>query len=246
MKSILGAILLAMSAVSIGCNWGASQGPGIASTSSDESIPGKIEDTFSLDLPSAKLKQGETATLPIAIVRGKNFNEDVSIRFGELPKGVTIKPDNPTIMHGDDMEEKLEVKAADDATVGDFTVNVIGHPRMGADVSSELKINVAILAPKDAANSTVEAVKAKRDEFILATQKMLEDLDAKCVALKERAAKAEGDAKKDLDTKVGQINEKRDAAIKKFEELKSAGDEHWETIKDAVGNAFDEMKKILE
>jgi hypothetical protein len=45
-------------------------------------------------------------------------------------------------MHGD-TEAKVTLKATADASLGDFTVKVTGHPTKGRDATNELKITVA-------------------------------------------------------------------------------------------------------
>ena len=98
----------------------------------------------------------------------------------------------------------------------------------------------------DAADATAAAAKAKRDEFVVAMQKKLEDLDSKYKVLEMRAAEAKGDAKKDLDEKVKVAKAKRDAAGKKLEEVKNASHDRWEKVKDGVENAYDDLKKIFD
>lgn len=39
---------------------------------------------------------------------------------------------------------------------------------------------------------------------------------------------------------------KRDAAAKKLDELKDAGVNRWEKVKDGVGSAFNDLKKVFE
>jgi hypothetical protein len=39
-----------------------------------------------------------------------------------------------------DMEAKINLKVADDAALGDFTVKVTGHPTSGADATNEFKM----------------------------------------------------------------------------------------------------------
>ena len=90
------------------------------------------------------------------------------------------------------------------------------------------------------------AAKAKRDEYVSEMHKQLEGLDAKYEELKARAAKAEGQAKKDLEKKVGEAKVKRDAAARKLDELKVAAPDRWEKVKEEVGNAFDDLKKLFE
>jgi len=99
---------------------------------------------------------------------------------------------------------------------------------------------------KDAVDATVEAAKAKRDEYARDMSKQLDDLNAKYAALKDRADKATGAEKKDLEKKLEEAKVKRDAATQKLEELKQAGADRWEKVKDGVGSAFDDLKKVLE
>ena len=101
------------------------------------------ENTFRLDAPNlaVTIKQGETKEVTIGISRATNFQEDVTLEFGELPKGVTIEPADPMIKAGD-KEVKINVKADAEAALNDFTIKVIGHPTKGADATTELKLTV--------------------------------------------------------------------------------------------------------
>jgi len=112
-------------------------------TEPNRPVVGTADDTFTLSMPTlgTNIKQGETKAVTIGIRRGKNFGEDVSLKFDNLPKGVTIEPANPTIKAGDP-EAKVSVKAADDAALGDFNVKVTGHPAKGADAHNDWKITV--------------------------------------------------------------------------------------------------------
>jgi hypothetical protein len=74
----------------------------------------------------------------------------------------------------------------------------------------------------------------------------LDDLNGKFDKLKSRAAEAEGLAKKDLEKKLDEAKVKRDAAAKKLSELKEASLDRWEKIKEGVGTAFDDLKKIFD
>jgi hypothetical protein len=125
-----------------GCNSKSTPGgPGTTNPSNKKPIVGEAEDTFTLDVPSTTLKQGETKTITISIKRGKNIGEDVSLKVTDMPKGVTLEPAAPSIKSGD-TEAKVTFKAADDAAVGVFTPKVTGHPTKGSDATTEFKLTV--------------------------------------------------------------------------------------------------------
>jgi uncharacterized membrane protein len=131
----------------VGCNDQNSHnqgGPGVTHpTTSKMPTLGQKEDTFSLSMPtfSTKITQGESKTATIGIKRGKNFDQDVTLKFGDLPKGVTITPASPVIKHSD-TEEKVTIAAAPDAAVGDFTISTKADPSHGAEATTEIKITV--------------------------------------------------------------------------------------------------------
>lgn len=91
---------------------------------------------------STSLKQGETKDALISLTRGKNFDEDVTLKFDDVPKGITIDPTNPVIKHGD-KDVKLSFQVADDAALGNFAFKVTGHPTKGAEAKTEFSLTVA-------------------------------------------------------------------------------------------------------
>jgi len=142
MKMTLTAVALAALVAFSGCDKGTSGGPGATKDKKGGTVK-QEENSFSMSTPtlSTKLKQGETKEVTVGIKRGKNFDQDVALKFDNVPAGVTIEPKEATIKKGDE-NAKVSVKAADDAAIGDFTVNVVGHPAKGDDAKSELKITV--------------------------------------------------------------------------------------------------------
>ena len=154
-SAFLGLALLATS----GCTQGTSGGPGVQTppatqsqtankpvvTESDKPMLSQPRDSFSLRLPvlSTSLKQGESKSVTVSIQRGTDFDQDVTLNFSNMPSGVTLSPASPTITK-DEKETKISVTAADDAAIGDFTVNVSGHSiKGGPDATNELKLSVA-------------------------------------------------------------------------------------------------------
>lgn len=102
------------------------------------------KDSFTLSMPfwTTALKQGETKAVAIAIARDKRFDQDVTLKFDGLPKGITVDPAGAVIKNGE-ADAKFVIKAADDAALGDFAVKVTGHPVTGADASHEFKFAVS-------------------------------------------------------------------------------------------------------
>lgn len=154
MKRIYVGLTVAALAAFVGCEGAKSTsgGPGATNRGTGGTgtggtkgpIVGKPDNSFSLSTPtlSTKLKQSESEVVKISIKRGNNFDQDVSLKFEGLPKGVTIEPLLAAIKHGEE-EAKVTVKAAADAAVGDFTVKVIGHPKEGPDAMSEMKLTIS-------------------------------------------------------------------------------------------------------
>lgn len=127
-----------------GCNQGTPGGPGTSDPTAKKPLYGQASDTFNLSVPtlSTSLKQGETHEGSIGIKRGKNFEEDVTLQFADLPKGVTLVPANTVLKHGD-TEAKFTLKAEDEAPLGDFKVKVTGRPAKGGEATNEFKLTVA-------------------------------------------------------------------------------------------------------
>jgi len=155
MRSLLAGTAIALIGLAIGCNeQRVPGGPGVTNTpaqpgstsgttTANRTTYNDSEETFALNVPtlSTKVKQGEATTAKISISRGKNFDEDVALTFTNVPKGVTMNPANMTIARNE-KEGTIEIHAADDAALGDFTVKVTGHPTTGADGTNELKLTV--------------------------------------------------------------------------------------------------------
>jgi hypothetical protein len=104
----------------------------------------QADDSFNLSAPllPTTIKQGERISSTIGIKRGVNFDGDVSLKFDNLPTGVKIEPSSPKIKHGD-AEANVTLVATQDASLGDFTILVVGHPSKGSDADVAFKLTVA-------------------------------------------------------------------------------------------------------
>jgi hypothetical protein len=242
-KCVWVTILLAAITVFGGCNQGTSGGPGAADPPVTERM-GQTDDTFSLTLPSLALNQGETKTIAVAIKRGDNFSEDVSLKLSGLPTGVTFTPSDPVISR-DISDMELAFNATNDAALGDFTVQVTGHPTKGAEAVTEMKVNVAKMDTVDTANAAADAAKVKWNEYVTAMQAQMDQFSVKFTELQKSASEATGQAKMDADNMIAGAKIKLDAASAKMNELKAAGAGNWEKVKDGVTQAFEELKTTL-
>ncbi len=74
----------------------------------------------------------------------------------------------------------------------------------------------------------------------------LSEWDAEIEKLKAKADKVEADLKIDYYKQMGALQERRNAAKKKLEELRLAGDEAWEDLKSGVENSCAELGKAVK
>ena len=118
-------------------------GKGADATNQFKLTVGK-KDSFALNMPfwTTAIKQGESKAVTISIKRDKTFDQDVTLKFDRMPKGITVEPSTAVIKNGES-EAKFTLKAADDAALGDFAILATGHPTKGADATHEFKFSVA-------------------------------------------------------------------------------------------------------
>ncbi len=119
----LGALVTAGMMVLGGCGQNSTPGgPGATEHTTNKPVIGENDNSFRLSTPtlSTSIKQGETKDVKIGISRGNNFDQDVALKFSDLPQGVTIDSNGATLKH-DAKDLQVTINAAPDAAVGDFT-----------------------------------------------------------------------------------------------------------------------------
>lgn len=141
MKRTFAALALATLTALAGCSQGTPGGPG---TADKAPAYGQANDTFNLSVPTmaSSVQQGKQTESMVGIKRAKNFDEDVALKFTDVPPGVTIEPASLMIKHGDS-DAKFTFKAGDNAVVGDYHIKVTGHPTKGSDAQVEFKLKIA-------------------------------------------------------------------------------------------------------
>jgi hypothetical protein len=125
MKSLFAGLAVITLATLTGCSQCTPGGPG---TTNKSPSYGQSDDTFNLSVPvmSSNLRQGEQKEVTVGIKRAENFDEDVALKFADVPNGVTVEPASPVIKHGD-RDAKITFKAGKDASLGNVKVKVTGH-----------------------------------------------------------------------------------------------------------------------
>jgi len=143
MKSLFTGLAVMSMAITTGCSQGTPGGPGTTDTSIKKSEFGQTNDTFNLSVPmmASSLQQGKKADVTVGIKRAKDFDEDVSLKFSDVPKGITVEPANPVIKHGD-TDAKFAFKADENTVPGEFKIKVTGHPKKGEDAEIEFKLHI--------------------------------------------------------------------------------------------------------
>ena len=152
MKRFSTLFCLSVLGCAVGCNPGTTGGEATktkdpqngTTVTSKKPLIGLAAGTFELSTPlmASAIKQGESKESTVTISRGENFTGDVSIKLSEIPTGVSIKPAAPEIKHGDE-SVTLTVSAAEDAALGDFSIQVVGHPAKGTDSTNKLKLSIS-------------------------------------------------------------------------------------------------------
>jgi hypothetical protein len=139
MKWIMSVVLLASTSLGmVGCSDGTPGGPGVAGGETKDRAK-----TFALNTPSldTTVDQGGTEQVKVSVNRGRQMDQQITLRFEGLPPGVTVNPDKAEIAPGTN-DATVTVNAAPDAPVGKFTVTVVGEPVQGANAVAKMDIKV--------------------------------------------------------------------------------------------------------
>ena len=129
MKKFLGGMIALALVIAIGC------------TPNGGSEKPKTGEPMTLKAPAATdLKAGDKQEVKVAIERGKDFKEEVTVKL-EAPKGITVEPDSKVLAAGD-KELSVKVGAAADTAEGKQTITITATPKTGKAVTSKFDVNV--------------------------------------------------------------------------------------------------------
>lgn len=98
---------------------------------------------------------------------------------------------------------------------------------------------------QSSAADVLEKARQERDEFIAKTQEELQEIDKETVALKRRLQNLSGEAESELKEEFVELQEERDAAQQKLDELKTQTAEKWQILRTGVSAAIAELKETV-
>ncbi len=99
---------------------------------------------------------------------------------------------------------------------------------------------------KQALKDTKDYAVQGKDDFMVATSKKLQELDAKIDQLAAKSGEYKDDAKVQADKALAALREERDALRVKYGELKQASQDAWQSAKDSFNSAWDKVQKALD
>lgn len=84
-----------------------------------------------------------------------------------------------------------------------------------------------------------------KDDYQQKLEAKLEEWNAELDKLRAKAKGAEADAEREINKEVAQLEERRERARARLEELRAASDDAWHDFKAGAERAFDEMSEAV-
>jgi uncharacterized membrane protein len=130
-------------AAMVGCeNKSPPGGPGAVRSDGTKPSVGTPDNSFRVTVANLDLKQGESKTVAVGIVRGTSFDQDVKLAVDSPPQGVTVKFDND-VLKASVKEVQMTVTASAEAALGEHKVNLTATPaKAGPATPAEFTIEV--------------------------------------------------------------------------------------------------------
>lgn len=127
----------------VGCeNKSPPGGPGAVKPDGTKPTVGTPENSFRVSVGGMDLKQGESKTVPVSVVRGTSFDQDIKLSVPNPPQGVTVKFDD-NVLKASAKEVHMTIDASADAALGEHKLTLQATPaREGPPTSAEFKIEI--------------------------------------------------------------------------------------------------------
>jgi uncharacterized membrane protein len=117
----------------VGCNTSPPGGTGGKGTGTGTAAGRSATFTIHAPATSTTIKQGERREVKLKVDRGKDFKENVTLKF-EAPAGVKVDPAEVTVKASDPEEVAVNVSAEKDAKLGEQEIHVTGVPQGGGTI----------------------------------------------------------------------------------------------------------------
>jgi chaperonin cofactor prefoldin len=82
----------------------------------------------------------------------------------------------------------------------------------------------------------------EKSAYVEKLEKKIEELDDQIYKLREKARMAKRDAEIDLTMKIEELRDQHEDLMEKLDGLKNAGDQGWQSLKEGVEKAYDDLK----
>ncbi len=98
---------------------------------------------FKISTPAfdTKIKQGETQNATISLQRGEFFKRDVKLNI-RSSEGISVTPTSVWVKGSDKPDVQLQIAAAKDANLGEYSIFIKGTPATGEATSAEFNVKV--------------------------------------------------------------------------------------------------------
>lgn len=88
-----------------------------------------------------EITQGDRKTVTVSLAREGKFKRDVTLQATTDP-GLTVEPNEVYISASSSPDVQLQIKAHEDAALGDYRLQVTATPEAGRVTSTEIMIQV--------------------------------------------------------------------------------------------------------
>jgi len=105
---------------------------------------------------------------------------------------------------------------------------------------------ILIIRNRSKSSDLSQKAKEKKKKYLDKMDTQLYQWEANIEELKEKADRAKGDVKQEYHKQIDALNEKKEAARKKLQDLKAANEEVWTDLKKIVDKSWTDMRRSIK
>jgi uncharacterized membrane protein len=101
------------------------------------------DEGFKIAVPTftTEVKQGDTQTVTVSVMRDKYFKQDVTLRAA-VTSGISVTPTRVVVEASASPDVQFQIKASKDAALGEYQVNIVATPKTGNPTSKDFMVKV--------------------------------------------------------------------------------------------------------